>query len=244
MIQIYLKELRSFFSSLIGYLVIGIFLLFIGLFMWVFNDTSVLVYRYATMQTVFTIAPLLFMLIIPALTMRTFAEEKQKGTIEFLLTKPLTDFQILLGKYLASLSLVLICLLPTIIYYYSIYQLGYPKGNIDGGAVFGSYLGLVFLSMVFTAIGIFSSSISTNQISSFILAAFMCFVFYLAFSYLSSLDIFFGTWDAVVQKIGMEYHYESISRGKIEFRDVFYFLSLTSFILWLCLVSLSKRRWS
>ncbi len=244
MLSIYLKELRSFFSSLIGYLVIGVFLLFVGLFMWVFNDTSILEYRYASMDSLFSIAPLLFMLIIPALTMRTFAEEKQKGTLEFLFTKPLKDYQIVLAKYFASFSLVILALLPTIIYYYSIHQLGFPKGNIDGGAVIGSYLGLCCLALVFIAIGIFASCITSNQISAFILGAFLCFMFFLSFSYLSSLSIFFGRLDHLVEKIGLEYHYQSISRGKIEFRDIFYFLSLASFFIWLSLVAISKRKWS
>lgn len=244
MISIYLKEIRSFFSSLIGYLVIGVFLLFIGLFMWVFTETSVLDYRYASMDSLFSIAPLILLLIIPAVTMRSFAEEKQKGTLELLFTKPIKDWQIIFAKFLAGLTLVLIALLPTIIYYVSIYQLGFPKGNIDGGAVFGSYLGLIFLSIVFLSISIFASSLTQNQISSFILGAFLCFIFYLGFSYASSLPIFFGTTDHIVEKIGMEYHYQSISRGKIEYRDLFYFISLAGFFYWLTLVSLSKRKWA
>ncbi len=243
MISIYFKEIKSFFSSLIGYLVIAVFLLFIGLFMWVFEDTSILEYKYATMESLFTIAPLLFLLIIPAITMRSFAEENQKGTMEFLLTKPISDVQIILGKYLANLTLVIIALIPTAIYYYSITQLGFPKGNIDGGAVIGSYMGLVFLAMVFLAIGIFSSSLTNNQISAFILSSFTCFLFYLAFSYISTLPIFFGKVDDMIEKIGLEYHYNSISRGKIEWRDIFYFLSMTSFFLWLTTVSLAKRKW-
>lgn len=244
MLSIYLKEIRSFFSSLIAYLVIGVFLLFVGLFMWVFKDTSVLDYRFASMHSLFAIAPMILMLIIPALTMRTFADEKQNGTLEFLFTKPVKEYQIVLAKYLASFTLVVVALIPTLIYYYSICQLGLPKGNIDGGAVFGSYLGLIFLSLVFLAIGNFASSITENQISSFILGAFLCFLFYMSFSYLSSMDFFFGKWDNVVEKIGLEYHYQSISRGKIEFRDIFYFISLASFFIWLTMVSLSKRKWS
>lgn len=243
MLSIYLKEIRTFFSSLIAYLVIGVFLLFIGLFMWVFKDTSVLDYRFASMQSLFNIAPLILMLIIPALTMRSFADEKQNGTLEFLFTKPVKEYQIVLAKYFASFTLVIVALIPTLIYFYSITQLGLPKGNIDGGAVMGSYLGLIFLTLVFLAIGNFASSITENQISSFILAAFLCFMFYLSFGYLSSMNVFFGKWDLVVEKIGMEYHYNSISRGKIEFRDIFYFISLASFFVWLTMVSLSKRKW-
>jgi len=238
------KELRSFLSSLIAYLVISVFLVMTGLFMWVFKDTSVLEYNYAGLEQLFSIGPLVFTFLIPAITMRSFSEEKQQGTIELLATKPLTDTQIILGKYFANVILVLLAILPTLIYFYSIYQLGAPKGNIDVGAVIGSYIGLSFLAAIFVAIGLFCSSVSNNQIVSFILAAFLCFFMHWAFSYLSNLSIFFGTWDDVVQKIGINHHYNAISKGKISSQDVIYFISVAGAFIWLTHVSLAKRKWA
>lgn len=240
---IFKKEINSFFSSLVGYLAIGIFLLIIGLFTWVFTDTNILDGRYANLDQLFSIAPFIFMFLIPAITMRTFAEERQSGTIEFLLTKPLKDIQIVLGKYFASLFLVFIALIPTGLYYYSVVQLGNPVGNIDGGAILGSYIGLFFLAAVFVAIGLFASSLSSNQIVSFIVAVFLCFIMYLAFMYLSSLPIFFGSLDDVVKQIGINDHYLSMSKGKVDTRDVVYFLTVIGFFVYLTFVSLSKRRW-
>jgi len=238
------KELRSFLSSLIAYLVISVFLVMTGLFMWVFKDTSVLEYNYAGLEQLFSIGPLVFTFLIPAITMRSFSEEKQQGTIELLATKPLTDTQIILGKYFANVILVLLAIVPTLIYFYSIYQLGAPKGNIDVGAVIGSYIGLSFLAAIFVAIGLFCSSISSNQIVAFILAAFLCFFMHWAFSYLSNLSIFFGTWDDVVQKIGINHHYNAISKGKISSQDVIYFVSVAGAFIWFTHVSLAKRKWS
>ena len=238
------KELRSFLSSLIAYLVISVFLVMTGLFMWVFKDTSVLEYNYAGLEQLFSIGPLVFIFLIPAITMRSFSEERQQGTIELLATKPLTDTQIILGKYFANLILVLLAILPTLIYFYSVYQLGAPKGNIDTGAVIGSYIGLCFLASIFVAIGLFCSSISQNQIVAFILAAFLCFFMHWAFSYLSNLSIFFGTWDDVVQKIGINHHYNAISKGKINSQDVIYFVSVAAAFIWFTHVSLAKRKWA
>lgn len=238
------KELRSFLSSLIAYLVVSVFLIMTGLFMWVFKDTSVLEYNYAGLEQLFSIGPLVFTFLIPAITMRSFSEEHQQGTIELLATKPLTDTQIILGKYFANVILVLLAILPTLIYFYSVYQLGAPKGNIDSGAVIGSYIGLCFLAAIFVAIGLFCSSVSSNQIVSFILAAFLCFFMHWAFSYLSNLSIFFGTWDDVVQKIGINHHYNAISKGKISSQDVIYFVSVASAFIWFTHVSLAKRKWA
>lgn len=241
--SIYLKELRQFFSSLTGYMVLVIFLLITGLFMWVFSNTSVVNYNYASMGQLFTIAPLVLLFLIPAITMQSFADEKQRGTMEFLNTKPLTDFQIVGGKYFACLTLVVFALLPTLIYYYSIYQLGSPKGNLDNGAVIGSYCGLMFLSAVYVAVGVFMSSLTENQIVAFILSAFSCFILYFAFSFLGDLSIFFGSLDDVVKSIGIEYHYDNISKGRIDSRDVIYFISVAGLFIWFTLVSLDRRRW-
>ena len=243
MISIIQKEVSSFFSSLIGYIVIGVFLLMTGLMIFVFPDTSLLESNYATLDQLFLLAPVIFMFLIPAITMRTFAEENQTGTIELLTTKPLHDIEIVLGKYFASWSLVIFALLPTLLYYYTIHQLGEPRGNLDSGAIMGSYIGLALLSGVFVAIGVFASSLTNNQIVSFILSTFLCFIFYWAFFYLSKLPIFFGKTDDLVQMFGIENHYASISRGILDSRDLIYFFSMISLFIVLTLVSLQKRKW-
>lgn len=211
--------------------------------MWVFSATSVLNYNYASLGQLFSIAPMVFMFLIPAVTMQSLAEEKQQRTLEFLTTKPLSDLDIVLGKYLACLTLVCIALVPTLIYYYSIVRLGSPVGNIDNGAVVGSYIGLISLAAVFTAIGLFMSSLTNNQIVAFILAAFSCFFVYWAFEFLSNLPIFFGRSDDFVKSLGIEYHYDNISKGRIDSKDIVYFLSLIFLFVWLTLVSLDKRKW-
>ena len=182
MIALYLKEIRSFLSSLIGYVVIGVFLLLVGLFMWVFpQDFNVLDQGFANINSLFAIAPWVFMFLIPAITMRSFAEEKRTGTIEMLLTKPLSDMNIVLAKYFAGLTLVLIALIPTLVYYISVYFMGNPVGNIDSGGAMGSYIGLVFLGGAYVSIGIFASSITSNQIIAFLLGAVLCFFFFIGF---------------------------------------------------------------
>jgi ABC-type transport system involved in multi-copper enzyme maturation, permease component len=173
--SIFLKEINTFFSSLIGYIVIGVFLVMMGLLLWVFPEFSILDGAYANLDTLFEVSPMVFMFLIPAVTMRSFAEEKQSGTIELLATKPVTDWQIVGGKFLACLALVVFALLPTALYYVSVYQLGAPPGNLDSGGILGSYIGLVFLAAGFTAIGVFASSITNNQIVAFVLATFLCF---------------------------------------------------------------------
>lgn len=186
---IFLKELQQFFSSLIGYIAIIVFLLVLGLFMWIFPDTSILDFGYATLDSFFSIAPYIFIFLIPAITMRSFAEEINTGTIELLSTRPVTELQIILGKYFAALLLMLIAIIPTFIYFYTVYALASPVGNIDVGGILGSYFGLFFLGAVFVAIGIFCSSITSNQIVAFILGVFLCFFLYLAFSYISQFGI-------------------------------------------------------
>jgi ABC-2 type transport system permease protein len=240
---IFLKEINTFFSSLIGYIVIGVFLVMMGLLLWVFPEFSILDGAYANLDTLFEVSPMVFMFLIPAVTMRSFAEEKQSGTIELLATKPVTDWQIVGGKFLACLALVVFALLPTVLYYVSVYQLGDPPGNLDSGGILGSYIGLVFLAAGFTAIGVFASSITNNQIVAFVLATFLCFFSYLAFDFLSRLPIFFGKTDDIVQSIGIAYHYDSVSRGVLDSRDVVYFLSVISIFLAATVLSLGRRRW-
>ncbi|MEM6396235.1 MAG: gliding motility-associated ABC transporter permease subunit GldF [Bacteroidota bacterium] len=243
MLAIFRKELNAFFSSLVGYVVIGLFLTILGLFMFVFNDTSLLEYGFATLDPFFGLVPNVFILIIPAICMRTFAEERQTGAIELLLTKPLKEWRIVLGKFLACFSLVLFALLPTVLYYFTMYQLAQPVGNIDQGAIMGSYFGLVFLAGAFVSIGLFASSLTSNQIVSFLLAAALCFWMYFGFDYISTLDVFFGRSDAFIQSLGMRDHFDSLSRGLIDTRDLVYFVSITAFFLMLTLLNLERRKW-
>jgi ABC-2 type transport system permease protein len=241
--SIFLKEVNAFFSSLIGYIVIGTFLVLLGLVMFVFPDTSVLEYEYASLNQLFDIAPLIFMFLIPAITMRSFAEEYQSGTMELLATRPVSDWHIVLGKYLASLLLVAFALLPTLLYYYTIYQLGEPVGNLDSGAIIGSYIGLFLLAGAFVAIGLFASSITSNQIVAFVLATFLCFLLYYGFNYFSRLPVLVGKADDVVEMFGIDYHYRSMSRGLLDSRDLVYFLSVIALFLMMALVSIERRKW-
>ncbi len=243
MFSIFRKEISSFFSSPIGYVVVGVFLVLMGLVMWVFPDYSVLDGSYANLNTLFSIAPLVFMFLIPAVTMRTFAEEKQSGTIELLVTRPISDWQIVGGKCLACLVLVAFALLPTLLYYFTVYQLGAPVGNLDSGGILGSYIGLLFLAAAFVAIGVFASSLTNNQIIAFVLATFLSFFVYLAFDFLSRLPIFFGKTDDIVQSIGIQSHYESMSRGVLDTRDLVYFGSLIAVFLAATVLSLGRRKW-
>lgn len=242
MIHVLSKEFSSFLNSLIAYVVIGVFLVGMGLLVWVFPETSLLDYGYADMGTMFSLAPYIFIFLIPAITMRSFAEEKKAGTMELLLTKPLTNWDILLGKFFACFLLVLFSLLPTLIYYVSMYQLGNPVGNIDTPGVIGSYLGLVLLGAVFCSIGIFASSITPNQIVSFIVAAFLCFIVYSGFDSIAMLDSF-KDYALTIRQWGITYHYESISRGLLDSRDLVYFLSVTWLILFITRIILAARTW-
>jgi ABC-2 type transport system permease protein len=244
MLTLYIKEINSFLSSLIGYIVITIFLTVIGLFMWVFpGNLNLLDSGYANIDTLFIIAPWVFMFLVPAVTMRMFADEKKLGTIELLLTRPLTDLNIVLGKYLAGLSLVLLALIPTLVYYFAAHTLGNPSGNIDTGAMWGSYLGLLFLAAAFVSIGLFASSLTENQIISFIIAVFLCFFFFIGFESISQLALF-GKVDNIILFLGINEHYISMSRGVIDTRDVLYYLSLISIFLILTKTVLESRKWS
>ncbi len=242
MLSIFKKEISSFFSSLIGYIVIGVFLIVIGLITWVFPDTSILTYNYAGLDPLFSFAPLVFLFLIPAITMRSFSEEFQHGTMEFLSTKPITDVQLLGGKFLANFCLVMLALIPTFIYYFSVYQLGSPKGNLDSGGILGSYIGLSLLSAAFVSIGIFASTLTRNQVVAFVLAVLCCVMMYSLFSILSELPIFVGSWDEMISKVGMSYHYKSLSRGLLDTRDIIYFLTVIFFFLYLTKYSLSIYR--
>ncbi|MGB1038984.1 MAG: gliding motility-associated ABC transporter permease subunit GldF, partial [Bacteroidia bacterium] len=227
MYSIFKKEIRSFLSSLIAYVVVIVFLLIIGLFTWVFADGNVLTQGYANLDILFFMAPWVFIFLISAITMRSFSEEIKQGTYEILSTKPITDMDIIMGKFFAALVLVLFAIAPTLIYFYSVYNLGLPQGNIDVGATWGSYIGLVFLGACYASIGLFSSAITPNQIVAFILGMFLCFFFYVGFQQISNLALF-GGLDSFVQSLGIQFHYDSISRGVVDTRDIIYFISLVS----------------
>ncbi len=246
MFALYLKEIRSFLSSLTGYMAIAVFITLIGLFMWVIptesGGSNVLDNGFASIDPLFYIAPWVYLFLIPAITMRSFSEEKKTGTLELLLTRPLSDLQIVLAKYLASFSLVLFSLLPTLIYYYSVHKLGAPKGNIDTGGMWGSYIGLLFLGAGFASIGVFASSISDNQVIAFILALLLCFFVHLGFDFIANAALF-GKFDAVVKSIGINEHYVSMSRGVLDTRDVLYFLSLIAVFTLSTRLVLQSRKW-
>lgn len=239
---IYRKEVRSFLSSLIAYIVMVVFLTGIGAFMWIFPEYNVLDYGYADLETLFMLGPYVFLFLIPAVTMRTFAEEKKTGTIELLFTRPLSDWDIILGKYLASFSLVILAILPTLLYYYSVYKLGNPEGNIDTAGTIGSYIGLVLLGAVFTSIGIFASAITRDQIVSFILALFLCFIIYQGFSALASVNDAGGFSYWIIQ-LGIDYHYASVRKGLIDSRNVVYFLSVIALMLLSTKLVIGSRKW-
>ncbi len=243
MYSLFLKELGSFLSSLLGYVVIIVFLLVVGLFLWVFpTEFNLLDFGYANVDGLFIIAPFVFLFLIPAVTMRSFSDEKKTGTIELLFTRPLSDMQIILAKYFAAFVLFVISLIPTLVYYYSIWQLGLPPGNIDSGGFWGSFIGLLFLGAAFASIGIFASSLSDNQVVAFILAIIFSAFAYLGFEFIYSLELF-GNIDLLIRSLGMSAHYSSISRGVIDTRDVLYFISITLLFLYLTRFNLSRRKW-
>ena len=246
MYSLFVKEIRSFLTSLVGYLAIGVFLGLLGIFLWILDNEStgmnILENGFSNLDPLFSIAPWVYLFLIPAITMRLFSEERKAGTIELLFTRPLSDLQIVLAKYLAGLILVFISLLPTLLYYFTIFQLGFPKGNLDSGGIWGSYIGLLFLAAGFVSIGVFASSVSDNQVIAFILAMFLCFLSYNGFEFIGGAG-WFGSIDSFIIKLGINEHYLSMSRGVIDSRDVLYFLSLITFFVVLTKFSLERRKW-
>ena len=242
MIQILKKEINVFLSSLIAYMIMAVFLTGIGLLIWVFPDTSILNYGFADMGSFFTLCPYIFMFLIPAITMRMFSEEKRGGTMELLLTRPIRDIDIIMGKYFAGVFLVAFSMLPTLLYYFTLSYLGNPQGNIDTAGVIGSYFGLFLLGAVFTSIGIFSSSFTENQVTAFIIGVFLCFFLFVGFNSISGLWIFRDISD-MIDQLGIIYHYNSMSKGLIDSRDVIYFLSVISLMILLTNLILRSRKW-
>jgi ABC-2 type transport system permease protein len=233
------KEFNSFFASPIAYLVTGVFLVLNGLFLWIFKDEfNILNAGFADLNSFFYLAPWIFLFLIPAITMKSFADEYNNGTIEILKTTPISDWQIILGKFFASLLLVIVALIPTLIYVYTIYQLGNPVGNIDFGSTIGSYIGLLFLASTYVSIGLFTSTLSKNQIVAFLLAVFITFFLYYGFDAISTtLD----TESFAIKKFGINEHFKSISRGVIDTRDLIYFISITVFFLFITKIKLENE---
>jgi ABC-2 type transport system permease protein len=243
MFTIFKKEITGFFSSLTGYVVIIVFLLLNSLFIWVFKgEMNVLENSYASLDTLFALAPWVFLFLVPAITMRMFAEEKRSGTLELLFTRPVREIEIVIAKFLAAWALVLTAIIPTLIFFISISMLGSPPGNIDTGGTWGSYIGLLFLGGIYTGIGIFTSSLSENQIVSFILSVLISFIFYLGFTYIASISQS-GEIVYLIEKFGIDSHYQSISRGVVDSRDILYFCSVIGLFIYLTKTILQSRKW-
>jgi gliding motility-associated transport system permease protein len=240
---LYLKEIRSFLSSIIGYIFIAIYLILNSLFLWVFTyETNILEGGTADLFPFFSIGPIIFIILIPAITMRSFSEEKRTGTIELLFTRPISDTTIIFAKYLAGLTLVFISILPTLIYYLTVHQLGDPVGNIDDGATVTSYLGLFLVGACLVAVGIFASSITNSQIVAFIISMFLSWFLFLGLDLLAVYSQF-GGLDYLLKNVGIMEHYESIQRGVIDTRDILYFVSFVVIFLVLTKLNLSSRKW-
>ena len=225
-----------------AYITIAAFLIVTGLFLWVFPESSILDYGYAGMDSFFNIAPYIFMFLIPAITMRSLAEERKDGTFELLATRPITDWDIIGGKFLAALAIVVLTLVPTLVYYVTVYQLGIPKGNIDTGAVIGSYLGLVLMGSVFVSIGLFASSLSKNQIIAFTVSVFLSFFAFSGFDSISQI-LSFQNVNSYLTALGINQHYQSISRGVLDTRDFIYFISFCALFLLFTKTILGGRKW-
>jgi len=234
------REVAGFFDSLIAYIVYAVFLVGVGLFFWVF-DGNILKTRAANLDTLFFMGPWFFLFLIPAITMRAFADERKTGTLELMATKPITDWQIILGKYLGAVFLVLFALVPTLLYFLSVYRLGDPTGSIDVGATVGAYLGLFGIGAVFAAVGLFASAVTSNQIVAFLLGVFLCFSLYTLFDFAAELSLW-GTAQDAIRQLGIAEHYRSISRGVVDTRDLVYYLSISVFFLAACRYVLRTSR--
>ncbi|MBT8245630.1 MAG: gliding motility-associated ABC transporter permease subunit GldF [Winogradskyella sp.] len=240
MLAILKKEINIFFASPIGYLVIAVFLVLNGLFLWVFTgDFNILNNGYADLSSFFLLAPWILIFLVPAVTMRSFSDEKKQGTLELLVTKPISHLQIVLGKYFGAFILIIIALIPTLLYVYTVHKLGNPEGNLDIGSTLGSYIGLLFLVASYTAIGVFASSLTDNQIVAFIVAIFICFIFYFGFDGITSYNLFGSGFN--LENFGMSSHYKSISRGVIDTRDLLYFMSLAAFFIVLTKLNIKNK---
>lgn len=237
------KEISGFFSTLTGYIVVGVFLLLNGLLLWIFpGNMNILDSGYAALDPFFMLAPWIFLFLVPAVTMRTFAEETRAGTLELLFTRPLSDMEIILAKYFAGVVLVLLSLAPTLLYVLSVYLLGNPPGNADMGGIWGSYIGLIFLTLIYVAIGVFSSSLTSNPIVAFLAGVFLSFILFMGFDFLSSATSL-QSLNLLIARIGINEHYASIGRGVLDSRDILYFISVIVLFLLFTRLKLQSRRW-
>lgn len=237
--KLFFKEINTFFNHLTGYLLLTVFLVAVGLVVWVFPETSVLEYGFADLEALFVYTPFIFVFLVPAITMRMIAEEKKSGTWELLITSPLSNSQIIFAKYLAAVALVVLALLPTLIYYFSIVQLGDPIGNIDSAGFFGSFIGLILIGAVFAAIGIFCSSLTDNQITAFVIGVFLGFLLYFGLSAAASLQ---GNHLALfIEELSLSYHYKSLGRGVIDSSNLVYFFSLIGILLVLTGINIKRK---
>ncbi|WP_101309310.1 gliding motility-associated ABC transporter permease subunit GldF [Labilibaculum manganireducens] len=243
MLPLLSKEIRTFFSSISGYLILSIFLIATGLFVWVFpGNSNPLDSGYANLDVLFEMAPWIYLFLIPAVCMRFFAEEKKQGTIELLMTRPISDMGVVLAKYFAGLAVVTFSLLFCLVYYYSIYYLGSPVGSIDSGAFWGSFIGLFLLAGVYVSIGVFASSLTDNQIVAFLLALVFCFIFFIGFDYIGEINSMQYLQNLIVS-MGINEHYRSISRGIVDSRDLLYFIGIIVAFLLLTRTVLKSRKW-
>lgn len=242
MLSLLKKEITSYFNSITGYLVIILFLVLNSLIIWVFpGNFNILDSGYASLQNYFIIAPWVFLLLVPAITMRSFAEEKRTGTIELIFTKPISITGVITAKFFASFILVIISLIPTLLYYIVIYYFAFPTGNVDIGGTWGSFIGLFFLTGIYCSIGIFSSSLSDNQIISLLTAIVLCFISYLGFDAIGNLPVF-QNHAGIIFGLGINEHYQSMSRGVIDSRDLVYFISATILFLYFTKLKLSEKK--
>jgi ABC-2 type transport system permease protein len=240
MISIAKKELYQFFSSLTGYITIILFLLVNSIYLFVLKDSNIFDFGYATLSAFFDLAPWIFIFLIPALGMRSFADEFKSGTFETLKTSPLTKWQIVLGKYVAVITVIIIALIPTLLYVITIQSLS-STSDIDSGAIAGSYIGLFLLASVFAAITTWCSSLTSNSVIAFLISSFACIILYFGFSAISKLPVFTGNADYYIEMLGIDFHYQSISRGVVDTRDVIYFFSLIFLFLFATQKNLNKK---
>lgn len=241
MLSLFYKEIAGFFSSLTGYIAIVVYLLANSLLLWVFPGyLNIAESGYATLEPLFIISPWVFMFLVPAVTMRMFSDEKRQGTLDLLFTRPISEIQIVLAKYFASVVLVILSLIPTLVFWASVYYLGNPSGNMDMGATLGSYIGLFFLAAIYAAIGLFASSLTENQIVAFILAVIVSLLFYAGFNALSAIPVIANDWLA---PFGIDWHYKSISRGIIDSRNIFYFVATSAIFILITRTVLQSRKW-
>jgi ABC-2 type transport system permease protein len=240
MLSICRKELHQFFSNLTGYIAIILFLLVNGLFLFVLKESNLFDFGYATLDKFFDLSPWVLMFLVPAITMRSLSEEIRSGTFEILRTKPITCGQIVLGKYLSVLLVLVFVIVPTFIYIFTVKDLS-ASGSIDGGGIAGSYIGLFLLGAVFAAISLCCSSFTVNAVVAFLISCFACLLLYFGFNALSKLPFFLGRADYFIEMLGIDFHYQSISRGVMDSRDIIYFLSIISLFLIITIRTLQKK---